>query len=96
MLPGYDLKDLTEFILDERATLFHSYSGIATSSNFINCKIVSTPGVYGFRPTGMGYQKDSPYAEIFDYNIERMRASGVLDRIKSKYSSSPQVCPDLR
>ena len=47
-------------------------------------------------PYAIGYQKNSPYAEMFDYYIERMRETGVLDNIKSKYRASQQQCPDLR
>ena len=43
-----------------------------------------------------GYQKDSPFAEMFNYYIERMRQTGVLDTIKNKYQRLGQNCPDLR
>ena len=44
----------------------------------------------------MGYQKDSPYADMFDYHIELMKGAGVLDRIKNKYNEVRQHCPDFR
>ena len=57
---------------------------------------MTIPGKYGLKPFAIGYQKDSPYAEMFDYHIEQMRLSGVLDKIKTNYSPLPQQCPDLR
>ena len=44
----------------------------------------------------MGYQKNSPFAEMFDYHIEKLRQTGVLDTIKTKYQGLEQKCPDLR
>ena len=44
----------------------------------------------------MGYQKDSPYAEMFDYHIVQMSYTGVLDYIKTKYSQLQQKCDDFR
>ena len=71
-------------------TLFRS------TEEFINCKIVAAPGKYDIKPYAFGYQKDSPFAEMFDYHIEKMRQTGVLDIIKSKYDGVGQRCPDLR
>ena len=96
MLIGYYPIDYIDFILNEKAAVFGPYDLYATSPRFMTCKIVASSGKYGFRPTAIGYQKHSPYAEIFDYYFERMRATGILDRIKAKYSLTPQECPDLR
>ena len=95
-IPGYWAYNLSEFILNDKAAIYGAASHMESTPQFKDCRIVSTPGIYGLRPTGIGYQKNSPYREIFDFNIERMRASGVLDRINAKYSSYPQACPDLR
>ena len=67
-----------------------------TTDEFINCKIIASPGKYDFKPLAFGYQKNSPFAEIFDYYIEKMRQTGHLDAIKSKYQGLEQNCPDLR
>ena len=63
---------------------------------YIDCKILATPGKYDFKPYAIGYQKNSPYAQMLDYHIEEMRESGVLDKIRDKYRSLPQQCPDFR
>ena len=47
----------------------------------MDCQIIVVPGKFDFKHFAMGYQKNSPYAEIFDYHIEKMRQSGVLDNI---------------
>ena len=33
---------------------------------------------------------------MFDYHIEKMRQSGILDTIRTKYGGLKQNCPDLR
>ena len=66
------------------------------TKEFTDCKIIATPGRYDIKPFAFGYQKDSSFAEIFDYHVEKMRQSGVLDTIKTKYDALRQNCPDLR
>ena len=58
--------------------------------------MLAAPGKYDFKPYAIGYQKNSPFAEILNYHIEGMRESGVLDKIKNKYRPLPQQCPDFR
>ena len=57
---------------------------------------METPGKYDFKYYAFGHQKDSPYADMFDYHIEKMRESGLLQSIKAKYQGLPQMCPNLR
>ena len=64
---------------------------------FIYCKIVVIPGkTYDHKPYAIGYQKDSPYAEILDFHIGMMRERGTLDNIVSRYRGEPQQCEDPR
>ena len=64
---------------------------------YIYCKIVTIPGkTYDHKPYAIGYQKDSPYAEILDLHIDMMREKGTLDNIVSRYRGQPQQCVDPR
>ena len=63
---------------------------------FVDCKIIAAPGKYDFKPYAIGYQKNSPYAEMLDYHLEKMREAGVLDNIMNRYRALPQQCPDFR
>ena len=68
-----------------------------TMPEYINCQIVVIPGgKYDFKPYAIGYQKDSPYAEIFDFHIDMLRQTGILQGIVSQYRGAPQQCPDYR
>ena len=56
------------------------------TKEFLDCKIIATPGKYDFKPFAIGYQKDPPCAEMFDHHIKQMRVTGVLDQIKTEYN----------
>ena len=94
------------FVMTERSNSLPSHPGevafpggydlTVSSPAFKECKLIVIPGEYDFVPTGIAYQKYSPYADAFDYYIERMRASGIIRRIREKYSQTEQMCPTLR
>ena len=95
-LASHSSPNLIDWTLDDgKVANFAPYLNIAFHPKVKACEILVIPGKYALSPYAFGYQKDSPYAEIFDYHIERMRATGVLDKIKTKYAPSPQECPDL-
>ena len=55
---------------------------------------MATPGKYKFKPVAYGFQKDSPFLPLFNYNLNKMRERGSLKQIKVKYEPPPQICPD--
>ena len=40
-----------------------------------------------------GFPKNSPYMEVFNYHIQRLRETGTMARIFPK--NPPQICPDF-
>ena len=72
------------------------FSSIRATDEFVSCQIIATPGKYDFKSSAFGYQKNSPFADMFDYHIEKMRQTGVLDTINNRYKPSEQKCPDVR
>ena len=72
------------------------FSSFRTTDEFVSCKMIATPGKYDFKSLAFGYQKNSPFADMFDYHIEKMRQTGVLDTINNRYKPSEQKCPDMR
>jgi len=58
---------------------------------FANCEIVAIPAKYDFKPYGWGFQKDSPFLEIFNYYLDEMREKGATDQIFTKYDPPNQV-----
>ena len=67
-----------------------------TLDAYINCKIVATPGKYDFKPYAFGFQKDSPFLSLFNYNLNEMKEKESLKQIQVKYEPPPQICPDYR
>ena len=55
---------------------------------------MATPGKYNFKSVAYGFQKDSPFLPLFNYNLNKMRERGSLEQIKVKYEPPPQICPD--
>ena len=55
---------------------------------------MATPGKYNFKPVAYGFQKDSPFLPLFNYNLNKMKERGSLKQIQVKYESQPQVCPN--
>ena len=55
---------------------------------------MATPGKYNFKPVAYGFQKDSPFLPLFNYNLNKLRERGSLNQIKVKYEPPPQVSPD--
>jgi hypothetical protein len=66
----------------------------STHPEYLNCEIVATPAKYAFVPNTYGFQKDSPYLDIFNYFITQLKESGSYEKISKKYASQPQICPD--
>ena len=58
---------------------------------YFNCEIVAVPAKYDFKPYGWGFQKGSPYVEIFNYYLDEMKEKGSLKQIFVKYDPPPQV-----
>ena len=57
---------------------------------------MATPGKYDFKPYAFGFQKDSPFLSLFNYNLNEMKEKGSLKQIQVKYEPPPQICPDYR
>ena len=57
--------------------------------------MIAIPGRYDYKPYAYGFQKDSPYLQIFNHYIKAMHEKGSLKQIIEKYTPPPQICPDL-
>ena len=69
-------------------------------SEYSNCEIVAIEAKYDFKPYGWGFQKDSPFLDIFNYYLDEMREKGAMKQIFKKHEPQPQVttswCPEVR
>ena len=65
-----------------------------TLQEFKDCKILIIPAKYEASSFGFGFQKHSPYIQIFNFYLNKLLEKGALNRIKKKYSLEKQNCPD--
>jgi hypothetical protein len=56
--------------------------------------LIAIPSKYDFKPLAYGFQKDSPYLDLFNYMIKEFKVKGTYDKIAVNYESQPQTCPD--
>jgi hypothetical protein len=56
--------------------------------------VIAIPAKYAFKPMAYGFQKDSPYLDLFNYMIKEMKEKGSYDKIAANYKPPPQFCPD--
>jgi hypothetical protein len=66
----------------------------STYQEYINCEVIAIPAKYDVKPRAYGFQKDSPYLDLFNYMLNKMKEEGTYDKIAAKYEPPPQVCPD--
>eukprot|EP00095_Tigriopus_kingsejongensis_P000205 maker-scaffold41_size498431-snap-gene-3.27 protein:Tk00205 transcript:maker-scaffold41_size498431-snap-gene-3.27-mRNA-1 annotation:"hypothetical protein L798_01404" len=80
------LTDLNEHVLfDDVLTIryFQAYQ---------DCRVIQIPQTYLRMPMGFGFQKNSPYLEIFNHEIAKMKENGVFARILEKFDLLPLDC----
>ena len=53
---------------------------------------MATPEKLNVKPATYGFQKDSPFLPLFNYNLNTMRERGSLKQIQVKYEPPPQIC----
>jgi hypothetical protein len=53
------------------------------------------PAKYDVKPYAYGFQKDSPYLDLFNFMIKELKEKGSYDKIAANYEPPPQICPDI-
>ena len=84
------------YLMDNsNVALYSHFQIIITFSEYEKCEIIAIPKKYNFQPIAFGFQKDSPYLDIFNYYLREMIEKGVMKQISERYKVSQQVCPDF-
>lgn len=68
---------------------------LSSYSAYLDCKVIAIPARYDIKPYAYGFQKDSPYLDVFNFHFKKLKENGVYDQIVMKYKPRPQVCPDF-
>ena len=86
---------MRNFILEnDDYALYDKYSVMSVTEEFIDCKIIATPGKYDFKPNAFAFPKNSPYLYLFNHFLQELRQKGRMDKILKKYETGAQNCPD--
>ena len=66
------------------------------SEQYLNCEVIEIPQYEGYMSqNSFVFPKNSPYAELFDFHLEKFNEKGIITRILEKYPTIPPKCPDL-
>ena len=79
----------------ERTALYFIFENIELTEEYKNCEIIALPKIYKKSPVPFTFQKNSPYWQIFNYYLIRMKENSAEMRFDSLYKPIPQFCPDL-
>ena len=91
----FSADDFVQYIIEnDDVAYYDNYLGIRTFEAYEKCQIKAIKAKYDVKPLAFGFQKDSPFAGLFNYHLKEMRETGALDQIMKKYESGPQVCED--
>lgn len=73
------------------------YCGLFSRTHelYKTCEVVTAPAKYQYEALAMAMSKNSPFLELFNYQLTVFKENGVLDQIRNKYDPPPQVCPDF-
>ena len=82
------------FLTYPDVALYFENKGLMSTKEYEQCELIILPKTYGYFSFAMGFQKNSPYARIFNHYLKQMRQDGTLDKNLKTYEATPQVCPD--
>ena len=63
--------------------------------DFQECLWLQAEGKYNKRAYAWGFQKHSPYLELFNFYLHQFDEKGAWHAIEKRFELKPQVCPDL-
>jgi hypothetical protein len=66
----------------------------STYPEYLKCELIAIPAKYDFKSLAYGFQKDSPYLDLFNYMITELKEKGTFDKIAANSEPLPQFCPD--
>ena len=82
------------FLTYPDVALYFENKGLMSTKEYEQCELIILPKTYGYFSFAMGFQKNSPYARIFNHYLRQMRQDGTLDKNLKTYEAAPQICPD--
>ena len=87
--------EIDKLFLDDPKVAWYTNAGsFLHYEPYIACEIIALPGKYNGKDVAYGFQKGSPYVNLFSYYLKYMEEKGISQKILEKYEPPPQFCPD--
>ena len=73
-----------------KIALFTDTTMVMQTEQYASCKIIATPMQGDRKPSAFGFQKDSPYLDLFNFYLKEMQEKGAIGEILKDIM--PQNC----
>ena len=86
--------DINKLFNVPKIAYYGAYMEFINFPEYISCDVIPIPGKYDVKHVSFGFQKNSPYLNVFNYYLMAMEERGISQQILEKYAASPPFCPD--
>lgn len=83
---GYTADYLKVLLEQDDFALIDDTLGVIFYPEYRDCRVIRIPETYLFSPIAFGLPKDSPFKEIIDYEIAKLKEKGVYQRYIERYT----------
>jgi hypothetical protein len=92
--PSFMSEQMKYIIENPGNAIYGTYIGGKYTEEYRDCKVIDIPADYNYKSIGFAFPHNSPFLGPFNHVLKRMIEGGTVDKIKIKYATQPQVCPD--
>ena len=68
---------------------------LKSDKSYLSCQIIDTRTKYMPVQYAYGIAKGSPFFQLFDHHIQKLKETGVFHRYAQSYGGQFQICPDI-
>ena len=87
---------MRRIVSDPTFVSFDSVDFVHFTTAYLNCDIIEITTVdYLLLKVAYPITKGSQFKELFMYQLQRLKESGILAKLDKKYRAPPQICPSL-
>jgi hypothetical protein len=92
--PGFMSEQMKYIIENPGNAIYGGFTSGKYTEEYRDCKVIDIPTDYNYKSLGFAFPHNSPFLGPFNHVLKLMIQGGTLQKIKNKYASQPQVCPD--
>ncbi len=88
--------DLISLMLNDKSfAMMDTYEERIYYDDYVSCQTINIPKMYFPAQYAYIIAKGSVYYQAFRHQLQSIKETGTLDRIKDQYKTQPQNCPDI-